>query len=76
MHFHICAHVFSEDSCVMFWLGLAEGGDFLASRSQDGSAIEKLFVPDTEELRGGGRRMLVLFSLLGTVITPLLEEPS
>lgn len=68
--------MFSEDSCVRFWLGLVEGGDFLPSCSQDGRAIETLFVTDTEELRGGGSRMLVLFSLLGTVIAPLLEEPS
>lgn len=68
--------MFSEDSCGMFWLGLVEGGDFPPSCLQDGSAIEMLFVMDTEELRSGGRRTLVLFSLLGTVITPLLDEPS
>lgn len=60
----------------MFCLGLMEGGDFPPSYLQDGCVIEMLFVTDTEELRGGGSRMLVLFSLLGTVIAPLLEEPS
>lgn len=68
--------MFSEDCCVRFWLGLVEGGDFPPSCLQDGRAIETLFVTGTEELRGGGSRMLVLFSLLGTVIVPLLEEPS
>lgn len=68
--------MFSEDSFMRFWLGLMEEGDFPPSCLQEGSVIEMLFVTDTEELRGGGNRILVLFSLLGTVIAPLLEEPS
>lgn len=60
----------------MFRLGLLERGDFLPSCLQEDSAMEMPFVTDIEGLRGSERRMLVPFSLLGTVIVPLLEEPS
>lgn len=68
--------MFSHDSFVLFRLGLLERGDFPPSCLQGGGAIEMLFVRDAEGLQGSGSRMLVLFSLLGTVIAPLLEEPS